>query len=259
MAGPLVAAAVGAGIGAAGSIFSGQQASKFAERAYKHRYQWQVKDMQKAGLNPMLAFQNSAPNVPQPNFPDAGKGAMEGMSHASSARVAALQMKSQVALQDAQIRKTDAETALTLAQKTQLEGIGAAKIVAETGEINQRIAASGQQMLHTAELINKARTENAQYALMLQLERELKKATADGLRAQIPMKDLLGQIATIAANVLGSIQDRGAQTKAQSIFKDTVNMLEDKAGHSREALRSLGKDTWNYILDMPRRLHESQK
>lgn len=89
----IAAAAIGAGIGAAGSIFAGSQSASAAERNYKHRYQWQVKDLQKAGLNPMLAVSQGAPNVPQPHFPDVGEAAVKGASSAVQAKVASAQME----------------------------------------------------------------------------------------------------------------------------------------------------------------------
>lgn len=89
----IAAAAIGAGIGAAGSIFAGSQSANAARENYKHRYQWQVKDLQKAGLNPMLAVTNGAPNVPQPHFPDVGEAAVKGASSAIQARLAKAQIQ----------------------------------------------------------------------------------------------------------------------------------------------------------------------
>lgn len=89
VAGPVA----GALVGAAGSIFSSKQSADFAERSYKHRYQWQVKDLQKAGLNPMLAVSQGAPNVAQPTFQNVGEGAIKGFSAAAAARVASAQVK----------------------------------------------------------------------------------------------------------------------------------------------------------------------
>ncbi|AXH76061.1 MAG: hypothetical protein [Microviridae sp.] len=98
----LAAATLGsAAIGAAGSLFSGKQSADFAESSYKHRYQWQVKDLQKAGLNPMLAVQQGAPNVPQPNFENIGEGAVKGAAVGVNA-----------ALQKAQMANVAADTQL---------------------------------------------------------------------------------------------------------------------------------------------------
>lgn len=63
-----------AAIGAGTSLFGGSSAKKAGARAatvawkrqkkaYKHRYQWQVEDMRKAGLNPMLSFDTGAGSV----------------------------------------------------------------------------------------------------------------------------------------------------------------------------------------------------
>lgn len=83
----------GALIGAAGSLFSGKQSADFSEKSYKHRYQWQVEDLKKAGLNPMLAYSQGAPNVAQPNFPNTGEAAVRGASTAVAAKLAMAQME----------------------------------------------------------------------------------------------------------------------------------------------------------------------
>lgn len=82
----IAAAAIGAGIGAAGSIWSGKSSERAAEKNYKHRYQWQVKDLKKAGLNPMLAVSQGAPVPAQPQYPNVGEGAMRGLSSALAAK-----------------------------------------------------------------------------------------------------------------------------------------------------------------------------
>jgi len=93
-----VMAGLAAGVvGAAGSIYSGRQSANAAESNYKHRYQWQVEDLKKAGLNPMLAYQNGAPNVPQPEFPNPGEAAIRGYASAVAARLQKEQYESQKA------------------------------------------------------------------------------------------------------------------------------------------------------------------
>lgn len=68
------AAVIPAAVGAISSAYGAHQANKaakassreqmaFQERSYKHRYQWQMEDMRAAGLNPMLAYSNSAPGA----------------------------------------------------------------------------------------------------------------------------------------------------------------------------------------------------
>lgn len=55
----------------AGQVSANQMNRAAAERqyemqtdAYKHRYQWQMEDMRRAGLNPLLAYQQGAPGGP---------------------------------------------------------------------------------------------------------------------------------------------------------------------------------------------------
>ena len=48
-------AVLGAGVSGAFSARQARQQSAFQEKSYKHRYQWTVADLQKAGLNPKLA------------------------------------------------------------------------------------------------------------------------------------------------------------------------------------------------------------
>jgi len=87
-----------AAIGAAGSLFSSSQSARASEQNYKHRYQWQVADLKKAGLNPMLAVSQGAPNVPQPQFENVGEGALKGVSTAVQARLLSEQLETQKAV-----------------------------------------------------------------------------------------------------------------------------------------------------------------
>lgn len=69
MVAPLVASTLlGGAIGAIGAHFDREageesQARQMAhqERMYKHRYQWQMQDMEAAGLNPILSYKQGAP------------------------------------------------------------------------------------------------------------------------------------------------------------------------------------------------------
>jgi len=103
----------GALIGGLGSWFSSKQSSDFAEDSYKKRYQWMVKDLKKAGLNPMLAVGASPGQVPQPNFVNIREGVSKGVQAASSARLINAQTQASVEQANnlrAQTNKTMAES-----------------------------------------------------------------------------------------------------------------------------------------------------
>lgn len=126
----------GAILGAAGSFFSGRSASKFAERSYKRRYQWQVQDLKKAGLNPMLAVTQGAPNVPQPNFPNIGESAVKSGATAFSARQQAELTRAQILnlAFDTDLKNAQAAAANANAKGVELDNAIKAPVAAQSAQ-----------------------------------------------------------------------------------------------------------------------------
>jgi len=64
-------AAASAAADFAGDYFGGMSSARkeytYAKKMYKKRYQWQVKDLKAAGLNPMLSYMNPAPLPDSPS------------------------------------------------------------------------------------------------------------------------------------------------------------------------------------------------
>jgi len=238
VAGPIGAIAGGL-IGAAGSFFSGKSAQDNAKENYKKRYQWQVQDMKKAGLNPMLAFSQGAPNVPQAAVPDWGDAATKGAGVGSAValnkqQVAANvnQMNASAAASTAGARKSNAEALI-------LETGGSARQSAEIVESGARTSSLIANVDKVATEIEGLKTTNAQLEYMLKLERDVKAATARNLEAGIPPKLLLAEVAKIGTELIQKLQTPATRSAASSMLKDTVNMLQDKAAHGARAVSGL--------------------
>jgi len=86
-----VAGVLGGVASALGASSSARAANQQAKYNYKHRYQWQVEDMRKAGINPMLSATQGAGGVPQADVPNIGEAAMKGFSAGAAARMASAQ------------------------------------------------------------------------------------------------------------------------------------------------------------------------
>ncbi|WNK14355.1 MAG: DNA pilot protein [Microvirus sp.] len=187
-----------AAIGAAGSIWSGSQSARAAESNYKHRYQWQMKDLQKAGLNPMLTVAQAPPNVPQPNFPDAGSAAVEGGAKGASVASAVQLQKSATEANNAMANKTMAE-----GQGREMENLilqaspiyqGAKATLGDRGEVTGTNATAKDRW--DAELASiKATAENTAAATGVKnLEADLKRGELNLQQVQVKYADQLAKI-----------------------------------------------------------------
>lgn len=126
-----VAGAAGSGISAGVSAHIASENRKFQERMYKTRYQMQVDDLRKAGLNPALAYGQAPPGPPggaMAQMPDFGasmaKGAdavTKGKAQQELAKTQAVQRTQGIAAADL----SSAQAALARAQAKTMEVSGA--------------------------------------------------------------------------------------------------------------------------------------
>lgn len=88
-----------------GDFLAGAANASAVKDAYKHRYQWEVQDLKKAGLNPALAYGHQ-PSTPQVGtMPDVGSSAARGyqaMQSGKQSSAAARLTSAQAALLEAQ-------------------------------------------------------------------------------------------------------------------------------------------------------------
>ena len=145
----LFGAAAGAIAGGVSSIIGGALSNSAARHAatvanqrniynYQHRYQWAMDDMQKAGLNPMLAATQgiggsiNGASALSANY-NLGEGVTAGMSAGAagnSAKAANKQADTASRLADKTIKKLDSDVALNAASAKNLEAEAAGKDLA---------------------------------------------------------------------------------------------------------------------------------
>ena len=109
---------IGSGISAAVSAKVAADNRRFQERMTRNRYQYQMADMQAAGLNPMLSFGQQPPGSPpgaMAQIPDFGKTSVaSGLAAAQKALLGEQEEKEQsiTDLNTATTARTQAETVL---------------------------------------------------------------------------------------------------------------------------------------------------
>lgn len=243
--GGIVGSAVGAGIGAIGSAISGNQSARAAERNYKHRYQWQMRDMKKAGLNPMLAFSQGAPNVPQPNIPDMGEAAVRGGSAGASAVQAARLTSAQVKNIEADTILKGSATALnvTNARESSIRaGISEASLpyagqMAEVSALSQdrQFQIMGAQLEKLGFETGAAELSLRQQEQLMPLLVRAQQLVNQGMAADLVRKEVYGRLWSI-------VPDADTVDKVLGLIKDPLS-IPDKI---REYAKGRGYDTATY-------------
>lgn len=167
MAAMIAGATIGAAaIGAGGSMLANKSSAAMSERMYKHRYQWQVRDLQKAGLNPMLSYMNAAPVPSQPRVENVGEAAVNagarGFSAAQAAKLQEAQLRniefdtnlknSQAAAADASARSADAN-ANNVAVDTAIKSATVPFAAANAGATYRGLDANARQLNNVADRV----------------------------------------------------------------------------------------------------------
>lgn len=96
IAGGLIAGIAGSAMSSATSYMMSERAQERSENAYKHRHQWAVEDLRKAGLNPVLSAGGAAGQTPTASAAQAGDFDLSGaVGKASAAQLNREMIKTQ--------------------------------------------------------------------------------------------------------------------------------------------------------------------
>lgn len=182
------------GLGAAGSAASTaasfamqKRAQEFQKSMYQHRYQYQMNDMRKAGLNPILSYRTGAPGSggsPMGSIPDMGQSMTAGLARGAEASKA---------------------------------GNARSLMNAQRGAADASAVAAGAAAEHSAASAAKARTETAIMGAELQRAKILQDwYGSDWGRRSIIGRDVLGAAAPLlGGSALGFLAGKGMRRRPE--------------------------------------------
>lgn len=222
--GTAIGAVGGALIGAAGSYFSSKSSADYAERSYKHRYRWMVNDLQKAGLNPMLAVGQSPGSPPQPSYQNVGEGAVKGMAAGVSAKMALAQIE-QIKAQTAQAESSalvNQQTAAGIALDNAMKGprTGNAEFLAELEKLmkDREFQIAGMQLQQANINVHSSQLDLQAKPWFIEIEKRYKEAMTRAEELKIPE-------AEASAAFWGTVEEWGKGGPVAGKILDTVKDL----------------------------------
>lgn len=239
----------GALISGIGGFLSNKSSAEYAERSYRHRYQWQVEDLKKAGLNPMLAVGASPGQPPQPNFENVGEAAVRGAGGLNSARLIAAQ--AEVAKETAEAQRAAANKTMEEGKRVEMENLvyatsplyqSALKQRGEMGQITGPSAAATQRWEAELDVTRSQAAQLKQQTSLGQLQQELAKGEISLQQITLKYADELAQIERAYKSAMEKAATAGVPAaQADAAFWSEAGALGKLATFLRNTLPSLGR------------------
>lgn len=234
--GGAINAGISAGLDAVGGYFSAQSQYRMQKQMYKKRYQWQVQDMMKAGINPMLAFSQGAPvpgSVQAPPYGGIGSRAAEAGVKGFSAALMKKQLDSQLMVNESQVIKNTSEASAArakaaldqvdvLSKQAGLPFVGPqaeATLSRTQTEIDNIFA----QAFKAAKDSEKTELEISQMSEMFPIRKRFELALAKAKEEEIPVRELIAMF----AQSMGGNWRTVFGVDYGDLRNDTMNYLED--------------------------------
>lgn len=181
--------------GIAGDTFAAQanleeaQASRdFSENSFRNRYQWTMQDMRKAGLNPILAYQQGGGMAPQ--------GQMGKVTSSTAGALPAVNTAIQAEAVENTIRKQQEEIKNLAAQRKNTVQDTKLKTAQETNVFSDSVLKHAQQLETTSRMgVNSAQAMNIQQnTINAKLDEFRRSAVAEGAKSEEEiLKSTLGK------------------------------------------------------------------
>ena len=110
---------LGAGVASAGAKKTNEQSIDFSKEAAQNKHQWQVEDLKKAGLNPILSSTLGGSQASQPSLVNPGEAWKDASGKAMQSAASAMQLDKI----EAEVKNIEQSAATSAAQQSQIEEV----------------------------------------------------------------------------------------------------------------------------------------
>lgn len=223
---------VGAAIGAVSSAFGASSANEEARNAqgtafdqnkfmYQHRYQFQMDDMKKAGLNPILSYRQAPPGGPTMTgyqVQNELAGVAEPISRGVSSAIDAQRQSVQAAQSKAQVESIKATTK-NIAADTKVKGASADQIKMDTHLKQALTLAAGASTTESTARTGKITEET----VLNRIEQEIAKSRAKMARTGATKAEIEEDVLETAIGK--ALRELGVLGRAVNPFASTAKTV----------------------------------